>query len=218
MVHLFDFKTKDADHIRISGKNLTVALELRDGQWWMTEPLQDRANPDSVALLLQYVTQMTSVETLEHDVLGKDGWKRAGLNGSAIALEIAHGPQMLATCRVGNHTPLEEMYYLTLPDRDPENVARVVRIPVPHEAPRPDFAPAAPVKATPKDFVSLVQNSATDWRDPLLLRVPMGAVKRMTLSAGTGLMEFKRSEGNPWALVKPLNARASDNRVERSAA
>ncbi len=131
VVHLFDFKTKDADHIRISGKNLTVALELRDGQWWLTEPMQDRANPDSVAALLQYVTQMTSVETLEHDVLGKEGWKRAGLNGSAMTLEIAHGKQMLATCRVGNHTPLEEMYYLTLPNRDPENLARVVRIPVP---------------------------------------------------------------------------------------
>jgi hypothetical protein len=212
-VHLFEFNPKEADHISISGKNLTLELEVKNGQWWVTEPLQDRANPESVAALLQYVVQMTSLETLDHDVLGKEGWKRAGLNGSAISLEIRKGKDVLATCRVGNHTPLEETCYLTLPKRDPENLARVVRIPVPHEPARPSFAPAAPVKAAPKDFVALMQGNGADWRDPLLLRVPMEIVKRMTLSAGTGLMEFKRSKGKPWSLVKPLNARASDDDV-----
>jgi hypothetical protein len=228
--HLFDFKPDEADHITLSGKNLNLSMEKRDGLWWITEPIKDRANLDSVNVLLKYLTLMTSVETINHDVLGKEGWKRAGLNGSAIVLEIAHGKQALATCRVGAHTPLEETIYLTLPKRDPENLARVVRIPLPHEAPKPDFAPPSPPKAAPqKDLVTLVQNSITDWRDPLLLRVPMDSVKRMTLSAGTGVMEFKRKSSHrgdapteaagaarehPWMLVKPLNARASEGRVD----
>jgi len=210
---VFDFNPKDADHIRISGRNLTLAMEFRGGQWWITEPLQDRANPESVAALLQYTAQMTSMETLDHDALGKEGWKRAGLNGSAITLEITKGKEMLATCRVGNHTPLEETCYLTLPRRDPENLARVARIPVPAEPKRPGVPPSAPAKPAPKDLVTLVQDNAADWRDPLLLRVPMAAVRRITLSAGTGLMELKRGKGKPWALVKPLNARAGEDEV-----
>lgn len=214
---LFDFKPKEADHISISGKNLSISLEKRDGQWWLMEPLRDRANPNYVDALLRYVTEMQSLETLDHDALGKDGWKRAGLNGGSIALEIFHASKKLASCRVGSHAPVEDAVYVRLPERDPENLARVVHIPMPEPAPdAPPGSPAAPPAKgglPQKDLPALMQISAADWRDPLLLRVSPDAVRRMTLSAGNGVMEFKRSKNTPWTLVKPLNARASEERV-----
>lgn len=211
---LFDFKTGDADRISISGKNQTLLLEKRHGQWWITDPLNDRANPEQAEAVLRSLAQMENVETLSKDVLGKDGWKHAGLNGTSIGLEVFHGSQKLASCRVGAHSALEDAIYIRLPDRDPENMARVVRLNSPEEpaAPKPGL-PAAPKNPTQKDLPALVAMSAADWRDPLLLRVPPAAVQRITISAGNGVMEFKRGQDRAWSLVKPLTARASEVRV-----
>ena len=47
----------------------------------------------------------------------------------------------------------------------------------------------------------MLQTPAESWRDPAFIRLQADKVRRITFSAGTGLMEFHRDAGRPWELT-----------------
>ncbi len=202
---LFDFKKTDADSIEINVKDQNITLERRGEHWWITAPLEDRANPMLTGIVLESLQSFESVESIAKVDLGKDGLKRAGLNGNALKLIVRHGGKIIANCRVGDRTPIENTIYLAITKSDSEEKIHVVRLPVPGVSQNPDIVYP--------DVVSVLQIPAASWRDPALIRMKADSVRSMMFSAGTGIMEFKRAANEPWELVKPLQTRASDERV-----
>ncbi|MEI6534762.1 MAG: DUF4340 domain-containing protein, partial [Verrucomicrobiaceae bacterium] len=202
---LFDFKRQDADTIEISGKDQNVSLKRRGEQWWITSPIDDRANPLPVGIILDNLEFFESIDSIKPDELGKDGWKRAGLNGTSLKLSVRHGNKVIASCRVGGHAPIENTIYIAISKKDAEEKIYAVALPVPNASQNPDVALP--------DFLAVLQIPGAAWRDPALLRLKAEAVRRLVFSAGTGIMEFKRAANEPWELLKPLQTRASDERV-----
>lgn len=203
--HLFEFKKTEADAIEISGKDQNIILHRRGEQWWITAPLEDRVNPMLTGIIMESLQSFESVESLAQGDLGKDGLKRAGLNGTAIKLTVRQGGKTIVNCRIGGRTPIENTIYLAITKMNSAEKIHVVRLPAPIVSQNPDIVLP--------DILAVLQTPAANWRDPALLRLKSDTVRRLTFSAGTGIMEFKRAANEPWELIKPLQTRASDERV-----
>lgn len=202
---LVDFKNAEADAIEISGKDQKITLQRRGEHWWITSPVEDRANPLLTTILLESLKSFESIETLKQDDLDKEGWKRSGLNGTSTKITLRQGGKNIAICRIGGHTPIENTIYLAISKNNSVDNIHVVQLPKPGVVQNPDVVLP--------DILGVLQTPASSWRDPALLRLKADSVRRLIFSAGTGIIEFKRAANEPWELVKPLQTRASDERV-----
>lgn len=202
---LIDFESKDADAIEISGKDQNITLQRRGESWWLTTPVEDRANPMLTGIVLESMKSFESIESIKQDDLGKDGWKRTGLSGNSTKIIVRQGGKKIGVCRIGSRTPVENTIYLAVAKDDSIETVHVVQLPKPGVTQNPDILLP--------DILSVLQTPAGSWRDPALLRLKAASVRRLMFSAGTGIMEFKRAVNAPWELVKPLQTRASDERV-----
>lgn len=202
---MFDMESLAPDVIEISGKEQNMVLQRRGEHWWIASPLEDRANPMLTGIILESLKSFESIETIQPSDLGKDGLKRAGLNGTSIKLTVRKGDKTIASCRVGGRTPMENTIYLAITKKDSVEKIHVVKLPQPVISQNPD--------AVLPDFITTLQIPSANWRDPALIRLKSDSVRRLMFSAGTGIMEFKRATNQPWELVKPLQTRASNERV-----
>lgn len=202
---LIDFKNTEADAIEISGKDQKITLQRRGEYWWITSPVEDRANPLLTTILLESLKSFESIESLKQDDLDKEDWKRSGLNGTSTKITLRQGGKNIAICRIGGHTPIENTIYLAISKNNSVDNIHVVQLPKPGVAQNPDVVLP--------DILGVLQTPAASWRDPALLRLKADSVRRLIFSAGTGIIEFKRAANKPWELVKPLQTRASDERV-----
>jgi len=204
---LFAFKKQQVDTLEIRGKDQSVMLRRRGDDWWITAPVEDRANPLPVEAVLEILLRMENIESFDPDTFSKNGIKRTGLNGASIDLTISGGGKQLATCKVGTRTALENSVYVAIPRPKTGELIHAARLPF------AELAKSEAAAAKKFDFLGMLQTPAEAWRDPALIRMKADSVRRITFSAGTGLMEFRRDAGRPWELTKPLQTRASEERI-----
>lgn len=204
---LFAFQKKDVDTIEVSGKDQSVVLQRRGANWWITTPLEDRANPLPVEAILQILLRLENIETLEPGSFSKEQSKRLGLNGTAIQLVLSGGGKKLASCKIGTRTPLENSVYLTTSNSKGVELIHAAKLPF------AELSKSAEPSAKKFDFLTMLETPAQAWRDPALIRLKADDVRAISFSAGTGLMKFRREAGRPWELARPLQTRASDERV-----
>ena len=205
--HIFSFDRKLATNITITGREYEIDLQRIGGEWRITKPVTDRANPAMAEGLMEALLRMENYETLSPSELGSDGLKRAGLNGSSISVEIRNDKALLASCRIGGRAMIEDVLYVSRSGPRGDVVVHAARVPV-REAPK--FREQAKPKF---DLVAAVQLPPEAWRDAAILRFNPELVRHIELSAGTGLMDLQRDAAGRWDFVKPLKTHASSDRV-----
>ncbi len=204
---LFTFNKQQVDTIEITGKDQSVTLQRRGEDWWVSAPVEDRANPMPIQAVLEILLRLENIESFKPGSFSNESIKRAGLNGAAIILSISGAGKKLATCKVGTRTAIENSLYISIPQLKGGDVIHAVRLPF------AELAKSKDSNAKKFDFLAMLQTSAQLWRDPTLIRLKADKVRRITFSAGTGIMEFRRGANRSWELVKPFQTRASDGRV-----
>ncbi|MCE9519604.1 MAG: DUF4340 domain-containing protein [Verrucomicrobia bacterium] len=204
---LFTFDKQQVDSIEITGKDQSVSLQRRGENWWVSAPVEDRANPMPILAVLEILLRLENLATIEPGSFSSDQLKRSGLNGTSMMLTISGAGKKLATCKVGTHTAIENSLYISIPQLKGGDVIHAARLPF------AELAKSKESSAKKFDFLTMLQTPAQAWRDPALIRLKADKVKRITFSAGTGLMEFRREAKRTWELAKPFQTRASDGRV-----
>jgi len=186
----FAFSPDAVDEIEIEGKDKPVKLQRKNGVWVLANPLRDRANPDHVKKLVDAVASLEWIETFPRKEMERDDYRRTGLN-TAVEIRLRDGDKELAHCKVGAKGVIEDAVYISLPDGKSESDVHLART----------------------GLFSLAHQSADEWRDNKLVRMKADAIRKFSISAGAGVIEFSRKAGQSWQLVKPLQTRASDERV-----
>lgn len=204
---IFTFDKQQADTLVLTGKDQSVKLQRRGDDWWITAPVEDRANPMPVQAVLEILLRLENIETFKPGSFPSERIKRAGLNGTSIALTVSGAGRKLAVCKVGTRTAIENSLYISTPHVKGGDAIHAVRLPF------AELAKSQDASAKKFDFLTMLQTPVQAWRDPALIRLKADKVRRITFSAGTGLMEFRREAGRSWELAKPFQARASDGRV-----
>ncbi|MEZ0277408.1 MAG: DUF4340 domain-containing protein, partial [Roseimicrobium sp.] len=186
----FAIDAKKVDAIEITSPEFSLRLSRSpDGMWRINKPMDDRASQEQVKLLLEGLSALTWIEKLKKADLRKEDFKRTGLGETSTRVALRSGNEKVLQCFFGSASPVEGTTYVSLDEKGE------------------DFYLA-------KSAVQpLLGKAADDWRDTRLVRLSIEHVGRFTLAAGTGSMEFAREPNQPWRLIKPIQARASNDRV-----
>lgn len=187
----FSFHPGDIDGVTITVKDDALKLNRKNGVWEVGSPYQDRGNPELVDKLLSEILALEWVETLERSEMSKDDLKHAGLGVNAISVTLHQRDKEIALLKLGGKSAIENAIYVSLPSHD-------------HEV----------IHIAKTELGAFLQKSPEEWRDPKLLRLKSDAIHRLTLSAETGVIDFARQKDGSWMIAKPLQTRASDERVK----
>ncbi len=189
-VRPFVFDPKNVDKIEIAARDGTIQLHRwEDGVWYLAKPMEDRAGDEMVQQLITGLATLTWSAELKRSDMKKEDFKRTGLGNGAVEVVLKGGGRVLARCFFGTAAPVDDTIYVSADEKSEVfHLARTAAQP-------------------------LITKSADEWRDNRLTRMRLEHVGRFSITAGSGSMEFSRKPGQPWQIVKPIQTRASDERV-----
>lgn len=187
----FSFNADEIDGVTIATKETSIKLNKQNGTWQVESPYLDRGNPELIGKLLTEILALEWVETLKSSEMSKDDRKHTGLGASAGVVTLLANNREIARIKAGGKSAIENASYLSLPSHDDETI-HIART----------------------ELGTFLQKSPEEWRDPKLLRLKSDTIRRLTLSAETGVIDFSYQNDGSWVIVKPLQTRASDERVK----
>lgn len=191
----FDPKTITQIDLDSSGGD-GVSLQWDGAQWWVRRPFNDLADPERVEKLLTELRGIGWINRVHRDEFeDESAWGRTQLEKPRHTVRLNAGSKAVLDLGLGAATPIDESHYLALND-----------------AGQKEKGPAHYVAKT--TLPDLLKATASDWRDPKLLRLPADLVTNLKLVQAGGQIELSRADGKaPWMLLKPLSTRASKERV-----
>ena len=193
------FEVPKLDHIEIrSADGKAFVLHVQAGFWRLTEPFDDVADPERVQRLITELAGLQLIERLQQKEFSKDAWKATGLDEPVAKLRLMAGKEKLLDLWLGKAGALENTSYASL-SQGSNGAQSADREPI----------------VVRTGLHALLQEAPTLWRDSKLLRLPAEKVLRVRLDTQDSQIEIARTAGGetPWGLVKPLQTRASQERV-----
>ena len=187
------FDPAKVDSITIEAGETTTALTVKDGFWNVGKPLDDAADQERVTAVLQGLHDAEWIEHLKRSDMTDAAWKLTGLDKPFTHLKLSAGGQVVAECWLGNASAIDGAIYMSVPGFKPgQTDSFVARTPL----------------------AQVIKKPMEEWRDSRLLRVPAESVSRITISDGHGKIEMMRPKPRaPWDLVKPLQTRGDNDRI-----
>ncbi|CAN5666805.1 hypothetical protein BH11VER1_BH11VER1_17060 [soil metagenome] len=187
----FSYDPNEIDGVTITTKDQSIKLNKLSEGWQVESPYQDRGDAELVGKLLSEILALEWVETLKGTEMSKEDLKHTGLRGNATTVTLHSKNSEVARIKAGSKSAIENATYLSLPSQDEETI---------HIA--------------KTELGTFLQKNPEAWRDAKLLRLKADTIHRLVLSAETGVIEFARQKDGSWMIVKPLQTRASDERVK----
>lgn len=187
------FDSAQIDQIDLESAESQISLKVVDRLWRIGKPVDDVADPDRVTALLAALHDAEWLDQLGADELTESVRKMTGLEKPFAHLKLQSAGRVVAECWVGNAAALEGACYLAIPGRN---------------------AGERTVLLAKTELPELLKKPVESWRDDHLLRVPAESVSRIALSNGHGQIEMRRDKPkSPWNLVKPLQTRGQNERI-----
>lgn len=190
------FEPKIVTHIELdSAGGDGIRLGLKDHRWRVTQPFDDLANPERLFKVLEEIPAIGWIQRVHPGEFDGDGWAKTGLQQPRHRLHFKVGTRVLLELAIGAPAPIEGAHYLSVrqPGRTEETAHYVSRTTLPE----------------------LLKTKPEDWRDTKLLRIAAAKVANVKLGQNGGQIELSRAtDQHPWALVKPLKARVSKDKMD----
>ena len=180
--------------IRIRNAVGEVSIDRKDYGWKLMNPIDDHADPESVAKLADRLAHLAIRETIRRDELGADGIRlsQLGLSQSQaieVKLEFDDGRDSV-TFHFGAAAALQGTLYARMP----------------RSATRQD------VYVVDGDFREWIADPGATLRDRRLFRRHPGEIQSYSIGTENGVMELEREPDAPrWFVQQPLKARANDD-------
>ena len=181
-----EFERNDIDAITIRNSTGTIELRMRDGHWFMDAPVKDRADEFAITQLFTTCEKLRSETSLGDTKENRDKWKEWGVAKSDTTVKFS-GNKVVQEIIVGKDT----VY-------DGRNFARAEGSKVVHV-----------VRNTLKNDLG---KSTDFYRDKRLADLTPAQVSKLVIKSAKGEFELEK-KGSHWSLVRPLKARADDQKV-----
>ena len=174
--------------ISIKNSESSIELSKKDGLWKIEQPLSDRADSTAISQLL------SMLETLRHDsriefpaAQAAEKLKEFGVNESDLRLKLKSDSGKETELLLGNDSAIEGKVYVRVNGSDTVYVVR---------------------NALRNQLTKKVE----DFRDKKLADTAPGLVSKVHVKTAEGEFELERKNTH-WDFVKPLRARAADQKV-----
>lgn len=187
------FEPSTVDQIELESAESQVSLKVVDRLWRMGKPVDDVADPERVTALLAALHEAEWLDQLSAKEMSENVSKMTGLEKPFAHVRLLSAGKLVAECWIGNAAALEGSCYIAVPGRKTgERVVHMAKTLLP----------------------DLLKRPLESWRDDQLLRVPAESVARIAVSNGHGQIEMRRDKPkSPWNLVKPLQTRGQNERI-----
>lgn len=175
--------------LEISGGGSVTSLENRDGVWWITRPLLDRADP----------ARMAGILGASASVVPKDRLRPSDLKGtlSLESLDLKPPKRFLTFRGMGTHT-----LRFGAEGAAPDSVYAQV-----------DADPS--VYLVSQEAAALSFRPLSELRDPRPFMVQAGQLSEIGLQQQGGYRELTlRKKGRDWTIITPLRTRADGSAAE----
>ncbi len=180
--------------IRIRNAVGEVSIDRKDYGWKLMSPVDDHADPESIAKLADRLAHLAIRETIRREELGADGIRlsQLGLSESQaieVKLEFDDGRESV-TFHFGAAAALQGTLYARMP----------------RSAARQD------VYVVDGDFRDWIADPGATLRDRRLFRLHPGEIQSYRITTENGVIELEREPDAPrWFVQQPLKARANDD-------
>ena len=176
------------DGIVIQNGDEKIEIRRRDNKWRLETPIKDQADGASIENLLSDLENWQKAGTIPAKDIEADKSKlnEYGLNKPKLKLKL-----------FGEHRPPEILFG--------KDAALEGRMYVRFENSKETFLATQSIK---KD----IDKKAEEFRDRRLTDLTAAQVRRITLKTPAGEMELEK-KGDHWDILKPLRARADDEKV-----
>lgn len=178
---------------RQSGKSVLTKDE--NGDWRLTEPLEDQLDPGLMKILLDDLSHLAIRETIRRDELGRTG-------PTLDELGFAAAESLKVTLEFDNEgaEPLELLFGAN------SAIDGALYVQTPETRDRPD------VYLVDTTARLMLENPPGVLRDRRILRLHPGAIRGYVLRTHSGEIELERELKAPrWYIIKPLQTRANDD-------
>ncbi len=176
-----------------------------DGAWFITEPFDDRADPEFIKAILGLAEKAEVAEVVTRDRLNNSGRKPYGLDdASAIQMAYRKGGKTISRLNLGKAGTLGETVYAETPGNDRQRAIYLI------------WAKSGTSSTHVRDQIV---KSADEMRDPWLLPFRSDHVVKLSMRRGAGEIEIiRQSRGekeNPvWILTKPLKTKGNQTQID----
>ena len=175
--------------VEIGSTNQSARAERTNGQWRLISPAYP-AQTTPVEALVKAMAEMREMARLSAREVSenKGGLKAFGLEPPVLTVSLQQ-PDGRVDLLVGIRTPLANQFY-----------AQVLG--------------EADVRVVDGAFVAAIPKSPLDWRSTALIQTAGLNYDRIQIKTGSRLIEVEKTNGL-WKLIKPLPARADNQRIEQ---
>ena len=186
--NMVNFDRNKIDGIVIQNGDEKIEIRRRDNKWRLETPIKDRADGASIENLLSDLENWQKEGTIAAKDIDADKSKlnEYGLNKPKLKLKL-----------FGEHRPPEILFG--------KDAALEDRMYVRFENSKQTFLATQSIK---KD----IDKKAEEFRDKKLTDLTAAQVRRITLKTPAGEMDLEK-KGDHWDILKPLRARADDEKV-----
>jgi hypothetical protein len=186
--NVVNFDRSKVDGIIIQNGDEKIEIRRRDNKWRLEIPIKDQADAALVENLLSDLETWQKEGTIPAKDIDADKSKlnEYGLNRPKLKLKLI-GPDRPPEILFGKDAALEGRMYVRFENSKETFLAK---------------------QSVKKD----VDKKAEEFRDKKLTDVTTAQVRRIALKTPAGEMELEK-KGDHWDIVKPLRARADDERV-----
>lgn len=181
-----EFERNDIDAITIRNPTGTIELRKRDGHWFMDAPVKDRAEEFAISQLFTTCEKLRSETSLGDTKENRDKWKEWGVSKGDTAVKFSGG-KIVQEIIVGKDTIYDGSNYVRAEG------SKVVHV----------------IKKNLKDDLG---KNPDYFRDKRLAELTPAQVTKLAIKSAKGEFELEK-KGSHWSLVRPLKARADDQKV-----
>lgn len=186
--NVLNFDREKLDGIIIQNGDDKIELRRHDNKWQVESPIKDQADNAAVSTLISDLESWKKEDTISAKEIGavKGRIEEYGLSKSKLRMKLL-GQEMPPEIFFGKDAALENrMYVRFVNSRDTFIASNSIKIEI---AKKPE-----------------------DFRDRKLTELTTAQVSRVLLKTPAGEMELQK-QGDHWEIVKPLRARADDQKV-----
>lgn len=186
--NLLNFERDHLEGVEIQNGEETITLRRADGKWRVEAPIQDQADAQAVTKLLADLQNWEKDETISAKEMEAEKGRLAeyDLVKPKLRLKLL-GKEMPPEILFGKDAALENRMYVRFADS------------------RETFLVRQTVK---KD----IEIKPEEFRDRKLTEITTAQVTRVVLKTPAGEMELQK-RGDDWEIVKPLRARADNQKI-----
>lgn len=186
--NVLNFDREKLDGIIIQNGDDKIELRRHDNKWQVESPIKDQADNAAVSTLISDLESWKKEDTISAKEIGaaKGRIEEYGLTKSKLRMKLL-GQGMPPEIFFGKDAALENRMYVRFANS------------------RDTFIASNSVK-------NEIAKKAEDFRDRKLTELTTAQVSRVLLKTPAGEMELQK-QGDHWEIVKPLRARADDQKV-----